>query len=1149
GFPVLVDIWDEDLHFNTQPDGDDIAFLFNGQVIPHDLELFDKKGNGTHAHLVCWVKVPQLSSVEDTTIVMVYGDDDLGSQEDPENVWDSDYSSVLHLDNNPAQPQWDSTYADYLPHQPQILDSTFNNLDGLTYGTMTSSDSVSGQIGNAVDLDGVNDFVDFGNPTELQMSGAFTVEAWFKADFIDNDYLVVKSGESNYRGWDLSFDDDPTISPGGWAMFRFSPDGISMTTVGYERVETGQWYHVVGVFSPSSYVRFYLNGEMAGELTSGVPANVYDPPNRPVRVGRRSDNPGGTSYMDAIVDEVRISTVARSDAWIKTQYNNERNPALFLTVGEESANFQYTKDIIIDHNKVASDLIGFPVLIDIYDSDLHTDVQPDGDDIMFTSVGRSLPHEIELFDQQYNSTHAHLIAWVKADISSTVDTILSMFYGNPSMGSQEDSAGVWSYEYAGVWHLGESSGNAQDSTSLGNEGILQNGVAQGAGGKIGNANDMDGVDDYINFGNPTDRHLDFGANDLTFSIWAFFEGETGYFQNIIYKGSTGSTDPGYSLATNVAATKIEALVNDGVDRISSTYVDFSLNTWIYYVVTVDRSDGLMRYYNDGNLIATPVDISMVDDITSIQDLQISRDSASVNGSLDEFRLSYIARSPEWILTEYNNQYDPSSFYSLGIELEVVAPKEVPLDFTYRKDITIDHTKVATDLYGFPVLIDLYDADLRFNVQPDGDDIVFAKDGWILPHEMEYFEQSYNSSHAHLIVWVRTDLSASSDTVISMYYGNPSSESQETPQNVWDASFAAVWHLSENPAGTVYDSTSNSNDGMGLPIGSEPTLQTGKIYGCSEFYGEATNDRIEAPHSSSLVLSSDMLVEAWIRTSNTDGSSDTIVAKWGDVDHRNYWLGKLDGSTLAFYVDNTQSVTTALSWVNDGQWHHVVGVAKAGTGELLLYVDGIERGSALYSGSTQTGTSVIHIGNNPGSIGFIQEWDGRIDEVRVSSSYRSLGWIVTEYNNQNDPNSFYTVEQETTTSVTYEYSKQVTIASGPEPVPAGYSTSVTIDHATLVAAGKSQIDGDDLRIVYWNGVSLIELDRILDFDSSWNSATTKIWFKIQNDIPASSSDDQYFIYYGNPTVTDPPKNHENIFQFYDGFESGDVSAWNGSYTDT
>ncbi|MHA2265854.1 MAG: hypothetical protein ACXAEN_25970, partial [Candidatus Thorarchaeota archaeon] len=39
----------------------------------------------------------------------------------------------------------------------------------------------------------------------------------------------------------------------------------------------------------------------------------------------------------------------------------------------------YKKDLTIDHNKVSSDLEDFPVLVDIYDSDLKTDTQPAGD--------------------------------------------------------------------------------------------------------------------------------------------------------------------------------------------------------------------------------------------------------------------------------------------------------------------------------------------------------------------------------------------------------------------------------------------------------------------------------------------------------------------------------------------------------------------------------------------------------------------------------------------------------------------------------------------------------------------------------------------------------------------------------------------------
>ncbi|MHA1966063.1 MAG: LamG-like jellyroll fold domain-containing protein, partial [Candidatus Thorarchaeota archaeon] len=1112
-FPVLVDIWDEDLHLNVQPDGDDIAFLYKGQVIPHDLDMFDKKGNGTHAHLVCWVKVPHLSSVEDTNLVMVYGDEDLGSQEDPEDVWESDYSAVWHMSDNPAQPQWDSTYADYLPHQPQVLDRTLLNLDGQTYGSMTSSDSVSGYLGDAIDLDGGNDFVDFGTPAELQMTGAFTVEAWFKADFVDNDYLVVKSGESNYRGWDLSFDDDPIISPAGWVMFRFSPDGVNTDIVGYERVDTGYWYHVVGVFNPSSYVRFYLNGELAGELTTAVPASVNDP-NRPVRIGRRSDNPGGTSYLDAIVDEVRISSIARSEAWIKTQYYNQKNPQLFMTVGDEGINFRYMKDITIDHNKVEANLTSFPVLIDIYDSDLRTNVQADGDDIAFLANGRSLSHEIELFDQGYNSTHAHLVAWIKTDLSSVTDTVLTMYYGNPSIGNQENPAGVWGIDYFGVWHLSETSGDALDSTYLGIDGTVAGGPTRSVSGTVGYAYDVDGVDDYVSLASA------YTEVTGTYSFWIYPKGfpvGPNRESNILAASDTLNRIHVYN-----EMMRIETSTNDEYFYFSSS----SINTDTWYHVVIVRSGDFADLYVNGAWVEQVETVGAsalsVDSIGGTDDI-----SRMFNGTIDEVRIGTPARSAGWVNTEYRNQNDPSNFYSLGTEREVVTPKEVPLIFKYKKDITVDHNNVNSDLSGFPVLIDIYDTDLRTDVQADGDDIVFVKDGWILPYEIELFEQLYNSSHAHLIAWVRTDLSSVSDTVVSMHYGNPDCASYEDSESVWDTSFEAVWHLNEDPSVTVYDSTANGNDGVGHPTGSEPTLQTGKIFGCSEFYGEATNDRIEAPHSSSLVLPTDMLVEAWVRTSNSDSTSDVIVAKWGDVGHRNYWLGKIDGSTLAFYVDNTQSVTTSLSWINDGNWHHVVGLANSTSGNLFLYIDGIERGNDAYSGSTQTGTSVIQIGNNPGSTGFIQEWDGRIDEVRVSSSYRSLGWIQTEFNNQDDPTSFFTVGSEVSyTPLDFEFKKDIII----DHTKVGTDLNdfpLLIDLFDADLRSNTQSDGDD--IFFKNGANKLPHEIEL-FDKTYNSTHAHLVAWVKVDL-SSSIDTMISMYYGNPTL---------------GNQEDPAGVWNSNY---
>lgn len=132
---------------------------------------------------------------------------------------------------------------------------------------------------------------------------------------------------------------------------------------------------------------------------------------------------------------------------------------------------------------------------------------------------------------------------------------------------------------------------------------------------------------------------------------------------------------------------------------------------------------------------------------------------------------------------------------------------------------------------------------------------------------------------------------------------------------------------------------------------------------------------------------------------------------------------------------------------------------------------------------------------------------------------------------------------------WQYRKQTTVTAGSIAIPVGYSVPIQFDHAALVTAGKSLSSGNDVRLVYWNGSTYTELDRILDDTSSWNRATTKVWFKTQASIAASGSDVNYYMYYGNASAGSPPANGMNVFLFHDGFSSVDGTKWDsrGSYT--
>ncbi|MGD2037980.1 MAG: DNRLRE domain-containing protein, partial [Desulfobacterales bacterium] len=92
---------------------------------------------------------------------------------------------------------------------------------------------------------------------------------------------------------------------------------------------------------------------------------------------------------------------------------------------------------------------------------------------------------------------------------------------------------------------------------------------------------------------------------------------------------------------------------------------------------------------------------------------------------------------------------------------------------------------------------------------------------------------------------------------------------------------------------------------------------------------------------------------------------------------------------------------------------------------------------------------------------------------------------------------------------YAYREQITLtAPASNNVPNGYPVKLTIDHASLYSAGKSQQDGDDIRIVYWNGSSWAEIDRTLFNNnltgSSWDQSDTTIMFKTQASITAGES---------------------------------------------
>ena len=130
------------------------------------------------------------------------------------------------------------------------------------------------------------------------------------------------------------------------------------------------------------------------------------------------------------------------------------------------------------------------------------------------------------------------------------------------------------------------------------------------------------------------------------------------------------------------------------------------------------------------------------------------------------------------------------------------------------------------------------------------------------------------------------------------------------------------------------------------------------------------------------------------------------------------------------------------------------------------------------------------------------------------------------------------------SASYRYRQKLSLTAGATAVPTQYSMRLQLDHAALVSVFQSLASGDDVRVAWWSGTAWVELDRLLDDQSAWSTATTQVWFRTQAGIGATLTDDNYYLYYGNPTASAPPANWANVFLFYDDFKDGvlDATRW-------
>jgi len=580
----------------------------------------------------------------------------------------------------------------------------------------------SGRFGPGLKLDGVADYVSVGNDPSLKITGKqITVAAWIKAasdTAVGNERIIGKGVTDDLNPYYRYL----LYRMNGTTELRF---GISTAeaTVGstwpparaiFTGVQAGVWMHVVGVYdgeitdTNSDNVFIYIDGNLAGSArtpTDTADFNLGDT-DEPVVIGANTSVSPPSQFFNGDIDDVMIFNRALNATEIAGFYNktlsegghsvtvlardasgNEvatatsnfcsRNGAYSTACDWYDTDWGYRQKITVSKDMTLNtDQADFPLLVKIpVGNQVFAKAQSSGQDILFTLSDRTtkLYHEIEKFDTAAGSEE--LVAWVRIpQLSTSTDTVIYMYYGNPNALAQEDPQGVWDSSYKGVWHLKEETAGTgsfslyKDSTSNNNDGDDYI-SAIGQEGQINGGKEFDGIDDYIAV--PDSPSLKFGTGDFTVSLWTKLD-DPGTTQYLINKYPGGGV-PGFHVSIN----------SDGVLWVMEhgNTLDFSVSgttkinnaAWHYLTYVRNSNTGYREIWVDGARQANV--IYDVDNIDTTDQMVISGrytipTATWAQGEIDEVRLSGTARSADWIKTSYNNQKYPENYMTLGTEENV-----------------------------------------------------------------------------------------------------------------------------------------------------------------------------------------------------------------------------------------------------------------------------------------------------------------------------------------------------------------------------------------------------------------------------------------------------------------------------------------------
>lgn len=311
-FPLLLSFKDKDLkHITsggkvTHKRGFDIRITKKDgiSILPSSIESY----NATTGECHIWVLADSLISGKTPELIVYYSN--AAIQSEPANlVWTDKFVSTWHLNKD-------------------FTGNGAKKLRALQVGTSDADGKISG--GKRFNNDG-GDFAEYPFSNDLNLKDEFTISAWVYPEASGRNQVIVGNHGDTPGGYSIYLDKKGSLNA---SFVNAAGKKINLDNIGgAEKLEIEKWHHVAVIYSLSAgKLQTFVNGISDRILlTNEAPTLTASA----VLIGREKFNEN--SGFTGIIDEVKISSKARSASWLSTEYYNQYNPFVLYTLSNEEA--------------------------------------------------------------------------------------------------------------------------------------------------------------------------------------------------------------------------------------------------------------------------------------------------------------------------------------------------------------------------------------------------------------------------------------------------------------------------------------------------------------------------------------------------------------------------------------------------------------------------------------------------------------------------------------------------------------------------------------------------------------------------------------------------------------------------------------------